>query len=77
MKKVMVLLPTIFIVVSILLSSCNLLIPLEDEPVTGDFGPSYTAKEHQTRTFETLWKNIADSYVYFDNSDVNWNQMHD
>ena len=77
MKKVMVFLPTIFIVVSILLSSCNLLIPLEDEPVTGDFGPSYTAEEHQTRTFETLWKNIEDSYVYFDSSDVNWNQMHD
>jgi carboxyl-terminal processing protease len=76
MKKVMMSFPTIFIVMSILLSSCSFLIPLEEEPVTGDFGPAYTAREHQTRTLEQLWKNIEESYIYYDSAEINWNELH-
>jgi carboxyl-terminal processing protease len=75
----MALLPTLLIVLSALLSACNLLIPLnEDETlVTGEFGPAASAKEHQTRTFEALWKNIEDFYVYFDIAEVDWTALHD
>ena len=78
MKRMMSLLPILFIVLGALLSACNLLIPLDDEqPVAGEFGPAYSAKEHHTRTFEALWKNIEDSYVYFDTADVDWEALHD
>jgi carboxyl-terminal processing protease len=77
MKRMMALLPTLFIVLGVLLSACNLLVPLKEIPVTGDFGPAYSAQEHQTRTFEALWKHIEDSYVYYDTADVDWTALHD
>lgn len=77
MKRVIAYLPTLFIVTSILLSSCSLLVPLKEEPVTGNFGPAYTEKDHQTRTFEALWKDIQDSYIYYDTAKINWNDLHD
>ena len=43
--------------------------------MTGEFGPAYSAKEHQTRTFKTLWKYIEDAYVYFDTADVDWDAL--
>jgi carboxyl-terminal processing protease len=73
----MSLIPTLFIVLGILLSACNLLVPLKEIPVTGDFGPIYSSKEHQTRTFEAIWKHIQDSYVYFDTADIDWAALHD
>ena len=77
MKRVIAYLPTLLLVTSILLSSCSLLVPLKEAPVTGNFGPPYTEKDHQTRTFEALWKDIQDSYIYYDTSKINWNELHD
>jgi carboxyl-terminal processing protease len=33
-------------------------------------------QQHQTRTFEALWKNIQDSYIYYKTADVDWNALH-
>jgi len=77
MKRYKVLLPTLFMVFSIMVSACSGLIPLNDEPVAGDFGPNYSLQEHQTRTFDALWKNIQDSYIYYKTSEVDWNALHD
>jgi carboxyl-terminal processing protease len=77
MKRVIAYLPTLFIVTGILLSSCSLLVPLKVEPVTGNFGSAYTEKDHQTRTFEVLWKDIQDSYINYDTAKINWNELHD
>jgi carboxyl-terminal processing protease len=77
MKRMMALVPALFIVLGGLLSACSLLVPLKEIPVTGEFGPVYSEKEHQTRTLEALWKNIEDSYVYFDSADVDWAALHD
>jgi carboxyl-terminal processing protease len=77
MKRMMALFPTLFIVLGVLLSACNLLVPLKEIPVTGEFGPAYSAKEHQARTFEALWKHIEESYVYFETANIDWNALHD
>src|ERR1044071_3721356 len=77
MKKDKILLLASFVFVAILLSASSGLMPLNDQPVTGDFGAGYSLQEHQTRTFEALWKNIQDSYIYYKTADVDWNTLHD
>lgn len=77
MKKDKILLLASFIFISILLSACGALIPLNDQPAAGDFGVNYSLQEHQTRTFEALWKNIQDSYIYYKTDKVDWNALHD
>ena len=70
------LLPSI-LVLSLFLSSCIGLLPLEDEPLTGDFGPQTSLQEQQTATFETLWKHLQENYIYFDSAEINWETLHD
>src|SRR5688572_4291074 len=65
------------LVLSVVLSACVGLIPLEEEPVTGDFGPKTSLQEQQTATFETLWKHLEENYIYFESADVNWETLHD
>lgn len=62
---------------SLVLSACIGLLPLEEEPVTGDFGPKLSLQEQQAETFEALWQKLEDNYIYFDNADVNWDALHD
>src|SRR5512138_1130387 len=76
MKKKLAFLPALLMIFTLLLSACSGLLPLNDEPATGTFGPSYSAKEHQERTFDVLWKNLQDSYIYYDSSNVNWDELH-
>ncbi len=77
MKRDKVLLLTVFTLISIVLSACSGLLHLDNEPVTGDFGPTYSLQEHQTRTFDVLWKNLQDTYIYYDTANVDWNGLHD
>jgi carboxyl-terminal processing protease len=53
------------------------LIPLEDEPVSGGFGPQTSLQEQQTETFETLWKHLEENYIYFESAEINWDTLHD
>ena len=53
--------PLSILVLSFLLSACVGLIPLEDEPVTGDFGPQISLQQQQVETFETLWKHLEEN----------------
>jgi carboxyl-terminal processing protease len=62
---------------SFMVSACSGLVGLEDEPVTGDFGPAYSPQERQARTFEALWTNLQDNYIYFESADVQWDSIHD
>jgi carboxyl-terminal processing protease len=71
------LLPLSILVLSLFLSACVGLIPLEEEPVTGDFGPKTSLQEQQTATFETLWNHLEENYIYFESADVNWETLHD
>jgi len=69
--------PYLLLILSFFLSACIGLIPLEDEPVTGEFGPRASLQEQQTKTFEALWKIMADNYIHFETADVNWDALHD
>ena len=71
------LLPLSVLVLSFLLSACLGLISLEEEPVTGDFGPNTSPQEQRTQTFETLWKHLEENYIYFDSAEVNWEALHE
>lgn len=69
--------PLSILVLSFFLSACMGLIPLEEEPTPGNFGPRTSLQEQQTETFETLWKHLEENYIYFETSDVNWDALHD
>jgi carboxyl-terminal processing protease len=71
------LLPLSILVLSLFLSACMGLIPLEEEPVTGDFGPQTSLQEQQTATFESLWKHLQENYIYFESADISWETLHD
>lgn len=77
MNRKLKLLPTLILVMSIGLSACIGLIPLEEEPITGEFGPQTSLQEEQIRTFEALWKHLEENYIYFETAKVNWNDLHD
>lgn len=61
--------------VSIALSACMGLLPLEEEPATGEFGPQTIPQELQTKTFEELWQNLQENYIYFETADVDWDGL--
>jgi carboxyl-terminal processing protease len=71
------LLPLSILILSLFLSACMGLIPLEDEPVAGDFGPQQSLQEQQTETFETLWKHLEENYIYFESAEIDWDALHD
>ena len=75
MKRKFVFLPAAFIVLSIILSSCIGLIPLEEKPATGSFGPSYSLPEHQTRVFDAIWTHLQESYIHYESVDVDWDAL--
>jgi carboxyl-terminal processing protease len=77
MNKKTKLLPLSILVLSLCLSACVGLIPLEDEPVTGDFGPKTSLQEQQIATFESLWDHLQENYIYLESADVNWDALHD
>jgi len=68
--------PLLVLALSFVLSACMGLIPLEEEPVTGEFGPKASPQQQQTKTFEVLWKHLEDNYIYFETSDADWESVH-
>jgi len=77
MSKKAIFLPFLLLMISFILSACIGLLPLEEEPVSGDFGPKTSLQEQQARTFEALWKHLEDNYIYFETADVDWKTLHD
>jgi carboxyl-terminal processing protease len=76
MNRKIVLVPTLLMLVSLVLSACGGLKALDEQSASGKFGPSYSDQEHQTRTFDALWKNLQATYIYYDSVNVNWDQLH-
>lgn len=72
MRRTFRLIPILLIVVSLLLSACSGLLPLEEETSNTEYGPAYSPQEHQTRTFDALWEILQDSYIYYEDADVDW-----
>lgn len=67
--------PILILIFSTVVSACIGLIPLNDAPVTGDFGPAYSPQEHQTKVFEALWTNLQENYIYYETADVDWDAL--
>lgn len=61
---------------SLLLSGCA---PAAAGSATAsqEFGPHYSAQEHQDRTFDALWAHLQDDYVYYEGGDIDWDAIHD
>ena len=72
MKRKTVFLPAAFIILSVVSSACIGLIPLDEKPTTGDYGPSYSPQEHQERVFDAIWMHLKDSYIYYESADTDW-----
>lgn len=77
MNKKAIFLQAFLLVMSFILSACIGLIPLEEEPVAGEFGPQASLQEQQTKTFETLWGHLEENYIYFETAEVDWEALHD
>jgi carboxyl-terminal processing protease len=77
MKRNITISLSVFLIFSFMASACSAMVGLEEEPVTGDFGPAYTPQELQARTFEALWTNLQDNYIYFESADVEWDSIRD
>lgn len=69
--------PSLILILSTVLSACIGLIPLDDKPATGDFGPAYSPEEHQIRVFEALWTHLQDNYIYYETADVDWDALNE
>jgi carboxyl-terminal processing protease len=75
MKTKTIFLPAIFIMLSVVLSACIGLIPLEEEQTGDSFGPSYSLPEHQTRVFDAIWTHLQESYIHYESADVDWEAL--
>lgn len=75
MKRKLVLIPSCLVLLSLLISACSGLAALDAETSSAEYGPSYSPQEHQQRTFDALWQNIQDSYIYYESADVNWEAL--
>ena len=75
MKRKTVFLPAALIILSVVLSACIGLLPLEEEPTGGSFGPSYSPPEHQTRVFDAIWTHFQDNYIYYDRAGTDWDAL--
>lgn len=75
MNKRAIILAYLLLALSLLTSGCIGLLPLEEEPITGDFGPKVTLQEQQSRTFQTLWKHLEQNYIYYETAGVDWQAL--
>lgn len=75
MKRKTAFLPTLIVTLSVALSACIELLPLDEKPIAGDYGPSYSPQEHQARVFEAIWTHLQNSYIYYENADADWDTL--
>jgi carboxyl-terminal processing protease len=76
MNKKAIFLQALLLIMGFILSACIGLIPLEEEPSTGEFGPQASLQEQQTKTFETMWSHLEENYIYFETAEVDWETLH-
>src|SRR5687767_9456137 len=74
MKRKTIISPLILIF-SIALSACMGLLPLDERPSTGEYGPAYSPQEHQLRVFESLWTHLQNNYIYYESAEVDWDAL--
>ena len=75
MTRKTIFLPAAFIILSVMLSACIGLIPLEEDQTGGSFGPSYSPSEHQTRVLDAIWTHLEESYIHYESAEVDWDAL--
>jgi len=75
MTRKNIFLPVAFIILSVMLSACIGLIPLEEDQTGGSFGPSYSPSEHQMRVFDAIWTHLEETYIHYESADVDWDAL--
>jgi len=75
MKRKTAFLPSLILLLSFSLPGCIGLLPLDEKPVAGDYGPSYSPQEHQARVFQALWTHLQDNYIYYESANVDWEAL--
>jgi carboxyl-terminal processing protease len=69
---------SVVLIASLFLSACAGILDQAEKAVGGgSYGPTYSAQEHQTRTFEALWSDLKSTYIYYDSANVNWDSIHE
>jgi len=69
--------PTVLLILTgLFLSACSGLIPLDEEAVSGEYGPAASAQEQQLRTFDALWSHVQDTYIHYETSGTDWESLH-
>ncbi len=76
MRQRAIFLSLVLTIFSMIVSACSGLLPLPDEPAAGEYGPAYSAQEHQMRAFDVLWDDLQNNYIYYSDSDVNWDDLY-
>lgn len=76
MNKKAIFLQALLLILSFSLSACMGLIPLEEEPAAGEFGPKASLQEQQTKTYESIWNHLEENYIYFETAEVDWQALH-
>ncbi len=69
-------LTSLLLISSFVLSACMGLVPLEKKSATSGLGPKASPQEQQTKTFEVLWKDFEDYYIYFETTNMDWEALH-
>jgi len=77
MNKKLLLFQLLILAGGIFLSACGSLISQVERAVQEDYGSTRTPTERQTRSFEKLWDDLTDNYIYYDSADVDWSSIHD
>jgi len=68
---------SIGLMVSLFLSGCAGLLDQAEKAVGGgDYGPAFSTQEHQTHTFDVLWTDLKNHYIYYDTANVDWNALY-
>ncbi len=69
---------SIVLIASLFLSACAGLLDQAEKAVGGgNYGPTYSAQEHETRTFEALWSDLKSTYISYDSANANWDSIHE
>lgn len=66
---------SIVLLISLSLSACASLLSEAEKAVGGEYGPTLSKQEHQLRTFDALWTNLQETYIYYETSNIQWDAL--
>lgn len=68
--------PIASLIAVVVLSACSGIASVEEDIPAAKYGPQYTQQEHQQQTFDALWANLTENYIYADSAKVDWDTLY-